>query len=117
MIKFAIPAAALICFSAVSSLAAPASKSGRSKNRASSEASSKKKSSSSSKKSAKSRKSTKASKSKSSARSKSSGKRDRTPEASAPSWIDELPEVELPEESGPAEDELLEPVTPAAPLP
>ena len=88
-----------------------------------SSSSSKAKSSSSSKKSSTSKKSSKSSKSAKSSKSKSSKSSSAKSKAKAktenrqakvadesPSWIDELPEVELPEASGPPEEELLEPV-------
>ena len=107
--KFAIPLAAVICFSAVAPLAVAADSSAKKR---SSSASARKKSSSS-KKSAKSSKSaqTRKGKSKSStAKKKAKSERRVVKSDTSPSWIDELPEVELPTTSGPAEEELLEPV-------
>ncbi len=110
IIKFALPLAAVICFSAVAPLAGAADST--SKKKSSSSASAKKKSSTS-KKSSKSSKSaqTRKGKSKSSTAKKKQKSERRTVKSEATqSWIDDLPEVDLPTVSGPAEGELLEPV-------
>jgi hypothetical protein len=109
-LKFAIPLAAIFCFGALAPLA-PAADSG-SKKRSSSSA---KKKNSTSKKSSKSAKSSKSSQSRKSKSDRTSKKKNKTERSVAKSetsnsWIDELPEVALPELSGPPEDELLEPV-------
>ena len=120
MIKFALPLVAAVCFAALGSPAdASPKKSSTSKSR-SSESGAKKKSSSS-KKSSKSGKSAKASKSSKTkqrtAKSKAKASEDVALTSSAPDWIDDLPEVELPEADGPPEDELLEPVPDPAQAP
>ena len=98
--KFALPLAAVVCFSALAPVAqAEAKRSSRSKNRTS-ESSTRKKSSAK-KKSAKSKSRTAKSKQKTKSRSE---------EVASNEWIENLPEVELPEAPGPAEDELLEPL-------
>ena len=105
----------MVCFGALAPFAESATPK-RSSSSSKSKSSSSGKKSSSSKKSSKSGKSAKSGKSKSSkssAKSKSKAKSDNRQAKVAdesPSWIDELPEVELPEASGPAEEELLEPV-------
>ena len=111
--KFAVPLAAMICFGAFAPFVHAAPKKGASSSAKSSSSSSKKKSTK--KSSSKSGKSAKSSKSKasksSSAKSKAKPERRQAKVAEeSPSWIDDLPEVELPEVSGPAEEELLEPV-------
>lgn len=110
IIKFALPLAALICFSATAPLAVGADSD--KKRRTSSTA--KKKSSSSSKSKSKSSKSaqSKKGKNKSSSRTakKKTERRVAKMDTTSHSWIDDLPEVELPTVDGPAEDELLEPV-------
>ena len=109
VIKFALPLAAMFCFGALGT-AADAAPSKKSSKKSSSSASAKK--SSGSKKSAKSKSSAKSSKSKSKQRSsKAKGKSETAQRSASLDWIDDLPEVELPEASGPPEDELLEPVT------
>ena len=110
--KFALPLVAMICFGAVGipAEAAPSKKSSSasSKSKSGSDSGARKKSSTA-KKASKSRKSTKASSRGRSGKSKQ--KVERVVEATTSNdWIDELPEVELPEVAGPAEDELLEPV-------
>ena len=112
IIKFGLPLAAMFCFGALGSFAdaAPSKKSSSSSKSKSASSSGKK--SSASKKS-KSRSSAKASKSKGKQRS---AKREAAPTSAALDWIDDLPEVEVPEASGPVEDELLEPV-PESPTP
>ena len=112
IIKFALPLAAVICFSAAAPVAVAADST--SKKKSSSSASAKKKSSNS-KKSSKSGKSSQARKGKSkSSTAKKKGKTERRTTTvkteTSSSWVDELPEVELPTMSGPAEEELLEPV-------
>lgn len=104
IIKFAFPLAALFCFTAVAPLAVAADSS--TKKRTSSKKSATTKKSSKSGKSAQSRKS----KGKSSTAKKKAKSDTRTAKAESQSWIDELPEVELPTISGPAEEELLETV-------
>ena len=108
--KIAIPLAAVICFSAVAPLAVAADSSAkkRSSTSAKKKSSSSKKSSKTSSKSAQSRKG----KSKGSTAKKKQQKSERRVAKAETSheWIDELPEVELPTTSGPAEEELLEPV-------
>ena len=109
--KIAIPLAAAICFAAVAPLAVSAD----SKTKRSSSSSSAKKKSSSSKKSAKSSKSSRKTKSKSKSSSRTAKKKQKSDRRTASadtshSWIDDLPPVELPTMSGPAEEELLEPV-------
>jgi hypothetical protein len=100
----------MVCFGALAPFAESATpKRSASSSKAKSSSSSKK----SSKKSSKSSKSGKSKSSKSSAKSKSKAKSDNRQAKVAdesPSWIEELPEVELPEASGPPEEELLEPV-------
>ena len=119
--KFALPLVAMICFGAlgIPAEAATSKKSSSSSKSRSSEAGSRKKGASA-KKSGKSRKATKSSskstKSKSRRADKGKQKAEKVAEvATANDWIDELPEVELPEVAGPAEDELLEPVADPAP--
>jgi hypothetical protein len=116
VIKFALPLAAMFCFGALGPAADAAGSKKSSSKKSSSSASAKK--SSGSKKSAKSKSSAKSSKSKSKQRSTSKAKeKSETAQNSASlDWIDDLPEVELPEASGPPEDELLEPV-PETPAP
>ncbi len=102
----------MICFGAVGipAEAAPSKKSSSasSKSKSGSDSGARKKSSTA-KKASKSRKSTKASSRGRSGKSKQ--KVERVVETTTSNdWIDELPEVELPEVAGPAEDELLEPV-------
>ena len=112
--KIAVPLAAMICFGALAPFAESATpKRSSSSSKAKSSSSSKK----STKKSSKSSKSAKSSKSKSSKSSSAKSKvkaksenRQAKVADESPSWIDELPEVELPEASGPPEEELLEPV-------
>ena len=109
--KIAIPLAAMICFSAVAPLTVAADSSAKKRSSSSSakkKSSSSKKSSKSSSKSAQSRKS----KSKSSTAKKKQQKSERrvAKVETSNEWIDELPEVELPTTSGPAEEDLLEPV-------
>ena len=116
VIKFALPLAAMFCFGALGTSADAAGSKKSSKSRSSASA----KKSSGSKKSAKSKSSAKSSKSKSKQRSsKAKAKAEPAQNSAALDWIDELPEVELPEASGPPEDELLEPVpeTPVADTP
>jgi len=113
--KFALPLVAMICFGAVGipAEAAPSKKSSSasSKSKSGSDSGARKKSSTA-KKASKSRKSSKSTKASSRGRSgKSKQKVERVVETTTSNdWIDELPEVELPEVAGPAEDELLEPV-------
>ena len=104
IIKFGLPIAAIVCLGALGPTAdaAPSKKSS-----SSAKARSGKKSSASKK--SKNRSSGKTGKSK-------NKKREAAVSSAALDWIDELPEVELPEESGPVEDELLEPV-PESPAP
>jgi cobalamin biosynthesis Mg chelatase CobN len=107
VIKFALPLAAMFCFGALGSSATAAESKKSSKSRSSATA----KKASASKKSAKSKSSAKSSKSKSKQRSSKAKEKSETAQNSASlDWIDDLPEVELPEASGPPEDELLEPV-------
>ena len=115
IIKFALPLAAMFCFGALGTSAdAAGSKKSSSSSKSRSSATAKK--SSASKKS-KARSSSKSTKAKGKRSSKSKAKAEREPaETASLDWIDELPEVELPEASGPAEDELLEPV-PETPAP
>ena len=115
--KFALPLVAMICFGAVGipAEAAPSKKSSSasSKSKSGSDSGARKKSSTA-KKASKSRKSTKASSRGRSGKSKQ--KVERVVETTTSNdWIDELPEVELPEVAGPAEDELIEPVPDPAP--
>ena len=113
IIKFALPLAALICFSAAAPLAVGADSD--KKRRTSATA---KKKSSGSKAKSKSSKSAQAKKgkSKSSTRTakKKTERRVAKTDTASQSWIDDLPEVELPTVDGPAEDELLEPVADTA---
>ena len=111
--KLVIPIAAMFCIGAFAPFAEAGSKKSSDSKRTSS-ASARKKSSSSKKSASKSSRSSK-SKSQRSAKSKKKKKSDqRTAKAeTSHSWIDDLPAVELPEASGPAEDELLEPVAEA----
>ncbi len=100
----------MICFTAVAPLAVAADSTA--KKRSSSSATARKKSSTS-KKSSKSSKSAQSRKSKSkssTAKKKSKSERRTVKTEASNSWIDDLPEVELPTVSGPAEGELLEPV-------
>ncbi len=109
IIKFALPLAAMVCFGALGLSAEEATSkksSTTAKNRSASDSGARKKNSSS-KRSAKARKSTKSSKAK--------RERSRAKAAASQDWIDELPAVELPEEEGPSDDELLEPVSEPAP--
>jgi len=110
IIKFALPLAALFCFGTLAD-GAEKKRSSSSKSRSSSESGSKKKSRS--KKSAKSsRSSSKSAKAKSKARGgKTKADVAKVSSSASLDWIDELPDVELPEVAGPPEDELLEPVT------
>ena len=98
----------MICFSAIAPLGVAADSSAKKRSSASAKkkGSSSKKSSKSSSKSAQSRKG----KGKSSTAKKKQQKSERrtVKVETSPSWIDELPEVELPTVSGPAEEELLE---------
>lgn len=100
----------MICFSAVAPLAVAADSTGKKR---SSSASARKKSATS-KKSSKSGKSSQSRKGKgksSTAKKKGKSERRTTVKAeTSQTWIDELPEVELPTVSGPAEEELLEAV-------
>lgn len=103
--KIAIPLAAMICFSAVAPLAVAADSSGKKR----SSSTSARKKSASSKKSAKSSKSAQSKKRKSStAKKKQKSERRVAKIETSSAWIDDLPEVELPTTSGPAEEELLE---------
>ena len=95
----------MFCFGALGPSATAAEKKS-SKSRSSASA----KKSSGSKKSAKSKSSAKSSKSKGKHRSKAKEKSETAQNSASLDWIDDLPEVELPEASGPPEDELLEPV-------
>ena len=108
IIKFALPLAAMFCFGALAPSADAAGSKKSSSKKSSSSASSKK--SSSSKKSGKSKSSGKSAKSKSKRSSKAKEKSETAQNSASLDWIDDLPEVELPEASGPPEDELLEPV-------
>jgi hypothetical protein len=113
IIKVALPLAAVVCFGAFSvPMQASPKKSSGSKSKASESGSRKK--ASTSKKSSKARSSSKSAKGKT--RQRAAKGKEKTSErmlaqTSAGDWIDELPAVELPEASGPAEDELLEPVS------
>jgi hypothetical protein len=108
IIKFALPLAAMFCFGALGTSADAAGSKKSSKSRSSASA----KKSSGSKKSAKLKSSAKSSKSKSRQRSSKAKEKSETAQNSASlDWIDDLPEVELPEAGGPPEDELLEPVS------
>ena len=99
----------MICFSAVAPLAVAADSSG--KKRSSSSASARKKSSTAKKSSKSSKSQSRKSKSKgSTAKKKGKSERRTVKTETSQSWIDELPEVELPTVSGPPEEELLEPV-------
>jgi phage repressor protein C with HTH and peptisase S24 domain len=98
LIRFAVPVAAVFCVSAFAPFASAADSKSSRKSRTSESA---RKKSSASKKSAKSRKATRSSK------SKNTAKRGRAPVVSN-DWIEQLPEVELPTDPGPPEDELLE---------
>jgi hypothetical protein len=107
IIKFALPLAAIFCFGALGPAADAAGSKKSSKSRSSASA----KKSSGAKKSAKSKSSGKSAKSKSKQRtSKAKDKSETAQNSASLDWIDDLPEVELPEASGPPEDELLEPV-------
>ena len=102
----------MFCFGALGTSADAAESKKSSKSRSSASA----KKSSASKKSAKSKSSAKSSKSKSKQRSSKAKEKSVTAQSSASlDWIDDLPEVELPEASGPPEDELLEPVAESEP--
>jgi hypothetical protein len=103
-IKFVASVVAVCCVTAFAPLSVAAESKTSRKKSSTSLASSKKKSSVSSKKSAKSRKSRASAKS-----SKTRAKRERVPVV-ANDWIEQLPEVELPTESGEPEDELFDPV-------
>ena len=112
IIKVALPLAAVVCFGALSlPVHASPKKSSSSKSKTSESGSRKK--SSTSKKSSKTRSSAKATKGKTRQRAaKGKERTERTlAQTAGGDWIDELPAVELPEASGPAEDELLEQVT------
>jgi hypothetical protein len=112
--KFALPLAAMFCFGTLAPTV-DAAGSKKSSKKSSSSASAKK--SSSGKKSTKSKSSAKSAKAKSKQRSSKAKEKSETAQNSASlDWIDDLPEVELPEASGPPEDELLEPL-PETPAP
>ena len=105
----------MFCFGALGTSADAAGSKKSSSKKSSSSASAKK--SSSSKKSAKSKSSGKSAKAKTKQRSgKAKEKSEIAQNSASLDWIDDLPEVELPEASGPPEDELLEPV-PETPAP
>jgi hypothetical protein len=113
LVKFALPLAAIFCFGTLGMTADAAPKKSSSIKRSASASGAKKKSSAS-KKTSKSKSSAKSSKAKGKQRSaKGKDKSERTTAQVSPAndWIEELPPVELPEASGPPEDELLEPVT------
>lgn len=112
IVKFALPLAAIFSFGALG-MSADAAPNKSSSSKRSASASGSKKKSSSSKKSTKSKSSAKSGKAKGKQRSAKGKDRSEAnlAQASGNDWIDELPAVELPEASGPAEDELLEPVT------
>ena len=99
----------MICFSAVAPLAVAADSTSKKR---SSSASARKKSSTAKKssKSGKSAQSRKARSKSSTAKKKQKSERRTAKSDASHSWIDELPQVELPTVSGPAEEELLEPV-------
>ncbi len=105
--KIAIPLAAMICFSAVAPLTVAADSSAKKR---SSSTSSKKKSSKKSAKSSKSAQSRKGKTKSTTAKKKGKSERRTAKSEASATWIDELPEVELPTISGPAEEELLETV-------
>jgi hypothetical protein len=112
IIKVALPLAAVVCFGALSvPLQASPKKSSSSKSKTS-EAGSRKKTSTT-KKTSKTRSSAKATKGKTkqrAAKGKERSERTVAQTSAGNDWIEELPPVELPEASGPVEDELLEPV-------
>ncbi|HSH37173.1 MAG TPA: hypothetical protein VK993_00185 [Chthoniobacterales bacterium] len=112
ILKFAIPLAAIFSFSVLAPLAAASTPKRSSSQSKSKSSSSTRKKSASSKKSSKTSKSSSRKRKSSKAASKSKAKSERrTAKAAEPqNWIDELPEVELPEAAGPAEGELLDPV-------